>query len=595
MNQKTKNRVSILIIIIGITVCGLLSYLNINVPHEFYEISTIEIDYEFHDWGKIYESHYTIELIDDTYYCKGQKIDTELIRTLTDRFTDFYEVEEKEKPLIFDMIIDFTVTITLDNGETVVLSATEWRNCFVPWIIEYKDKTYIQYNGQIPSALLKILVHLDREWSVYDKEIQWGCYPVAVPPQYLEKGLSRDFPQSRPVLTGLETKGRTHVLWETTVAGIIGPPVYADGKVYVLTREGVFAFDAVTGERLWDFGLKTGETMHGDVVIRDHIVYAAVPQSTVYSLDSETGDLLWKSILDTREHTSLQLILVEDSLLVYEPWGEGLFCFDRKTGKKVWIIRDTIEEVEISEDKIFLEAHNEKYQRYYYAVVELESGSTIWEEHQINILTPEYCHDVVYYSEKGTFIALDIYTGEELWSYTYGEKDTEELHAYDFLIGQNVGENSIFLLVPDWRGYFHMWMVLLDTTGAVLWKASYPGEGVVEYYSMPRIEVTQEALYFLVEGGFIEAFALEDGKKLWTTEIKGYEIRSMQVYDNRIYLSDVDSLYCLDLETGEILWIFNVGKEGDLSTPVTVIHVFEIGDELLCIATKEGNLFVLSC
>ncbi len=591
MNQKTRNKLFILIVIT--VVCGLFSYLNRRpyVPQEFYDIATIKIDYRFHDWGKTYEKHYTIELIDNTYYCEGQKIDTALIHVLPDAFTDFYEVEEK--PLIFDIIIDFTVEITLHNKKTIVLTATEWKNCFVPWIIEYKGKTYLQYNGQIPSALLKILVNVDRDWSVYDKEIEWGCYPVAVPAQYLEK-LSRDFPQSRPVLTGLETKGRTHVLWETTVAGVISPPAYYDGSVYVLTREGVFAFDAVTGEKLWNFGLKAGDNIHGDVAVCNSMVYAGVPQSMVYSLDGETGSINWKSILDTREHTSLQILLFEDNLFVYGPWEEGLFSLDRKTGKTMWVIRDTIEKVEISGDKIFLEARNENHQRYYYAVVEGESGIIIWEEHQSAMLTPEYCHGIVYYSEKGTFVALDILTQKELWSYRYGEK-TEELHAYDFLMGQNVSENTIFLLVPDWRGYFHMWMVLLDTTGTVLWKASYPGEGAVKYYSTPRIEVIQDVIYFLVEGGFIEAFSLENGRKLWTTEVKGSEIRSIQVYDNKMYLSDVDSLYCLDLETGEILWIFNVGKEGDLSTPVTVMHVSEIGDGLLCIATKEGNLFVLSC
>lgn len=582
MNQKIKNGL-LLIIITGIasTFCTGITY----APYEFYTISTIKIDYEFHDWGKTYEKHYTIELLDDTYYCEGRKIDTALIHALPDTFTDFYEVEEK--PLIFDIIIDFTVEITLDNKKTIVLTAVEWKNCFVPWVIEYKGKTYLQYNGQIPSALLKILVHLDREWSTYTKEIEWGCYPVPVPAQY--STVSRDFPQSRPVYTGLETKGRTHLLWETAVAGVIGPPVYADGYMYVLTREGVLAFDAVTGETLWATGV-TGEDTMGDIVAHNNTVYAGVPPFMVYCLDGKTGSIYWKSILDTREHVLLQITPVADNLLVYEPWGEGLFCLDRKTGKILWVIRDIIENVNISGDKIFLEAHNEPYQRYYYAVVD-GSGNTIWEEHQGNLLTPAYCHGIVYYSEKGTFVAQDIYTQEEIWSYRYGEQ-TEELHAYDFLMGQAVSEKNIFLLVPDWREYFHVWMVLLDTKGTLLWKTLYPADGTVKN-TMPRIKVMQNVIYFLVEGGFIEAFGLENGRELWRAQVKGPEICTIQAYDNKVYISDVDSLYCLDSETGNILWIFNAGKQGELLTPVTVMYVSEIGDGLLCVATKE-RIFVVS-
>ena len=182
MNQKIKN--GLLLIIITGTASTFYTGIT-SVPYEFYEISTIEIDYTFHDWGKTYEKHYTIESIDDTYYCAGRKIDTTLIHTLPDSFTGFYEIDKK--PLIFDIIIDFTVEITLQNKKTIVLTATEWKNCFVPWVIEYKGKTYLQYNGQIPSALLKILVYMDRDWSIYTKEIAWGCYPAPVPAHAAQK------------------------------------------------------------------------------------------------------------------------------------------------------------------------------------------------------------------------------------------------------------------------------------------------------------------------------------------------------------------------------------------------------------------------
>jgi outer membrane protein assembly factor BamB len=556
-----------------------------SVPEKFYDISAIEIVYEFHDWGKIYKEHYTIERIGDNYYYQGKKIDIKIIHGIPDSFTDFYYTEQ-EKSQKLKAILNFTVSITLKN-EKIVLTTTEWGDCFIPWRIEYKGDEYLQYNGYIPSALLNLLIELDDTWSRYDKYITWGCTPCDIPEYYIKA--STDFPKSVPVLTPLELKGNSRVLWKTD-GTIIGVPVYNDGVVYTITDKGLLAMDSQTGSIIWEYTIehKEKDNIQGAIQVCGDHVYAAIPPYSVYSINNATGEVLWKTALNTRDHTTLRLIHTQNRLLVYELWGEGLFCLDT-TGNIMWSIPHTIEAVTLSHNEVFVEAHDKN--RFYYAVVDINTGNILWNKLQHGIIHPVYDNGVLYYSKEGKFIAMDINNHQEIWSYTYVKKVLEhEMPSSHILLGQKIYENNIFLLVPRFEEKeFEVHMVFLNKDGIVT--AEYIPETLIKEGSTPGIEIVSDTIYLLIRNGFIEAFNAQNGQKLWVTEIRGPEIRTFQRYKDRLYVSDFERVYCVDSKTGVIEWVFNIRKEFDHTVPVSFVYVSEVND-VIVVGTPSGGCVV---
>lgn len=553
-----------------------------SVPKKFYDISRIEIKYEFHDWGKIYKKDYTIERIDGKYYHQGQKIDSTLIHGIPDSFTDFYQTK-KEKSQALEAILDFTVSITLKN-EKVVLTTTEWKNCFIPWRIEYQENSYLQYNGRIPSAVLTLLKKIDSSWSEYEKYITWGCEPHIVPDEYV--AASKNFPTSVPVLTPLESKGHSRIIWKNNTIDHIGAPAYSNGVVYTITDTSILALDAHTGNCIWEYESDrepTENNIQGCLQDGNNHVYAALPPYTVYKLTSD-GKLLWKTAISTRDHTTLKVIQKSNKVLVYEPWGEGVFCLDT-TGRIIWSIPHTIEAVTVSRNEVFVEAHNKN--RFYYAVVNIHTGKTIWDALQHNIINPVYDNGVLYYSADGKFIAENIHTQKELWSYTYAATPEQDEDFSNYLLGQKIHENKIFLLIPAWEDKkFYVDMVLFTKKGVITKKYTLKETYIEENY-MPKIEIVSDKIYFLTRNGYIEKFNTNNGQKVWETEIRGPEIATFQSHENRIYVSDSESIYCINTH-GTIEWVFNIRKEFDHTMPVSFVYVSDITDGLIVVSTSQG-------
>ena len=166
----------------------------------------------------------------------------------------------------------------------------------------YDGKLYVQYNGKIPSALIRILVTLDDGWSFF-KESLWGCYSAVVPDRYQRKGISKDFPESKMLITPEEKLGENHLLWKAHLGSpIISSPVYADGRVFVISMDHVISLDAKTGEKIWDLPFEEFDkdgplwyySAEEKIAVYNGVVYVCAPDSVVYALDCDTGDILWK-------------------------------------------------------------------------------------------------------------------------------------------------------------------------------------------------------------------------------------------------------------------------------------------------------------
>lgn len=88
---------------------------------------------------------------------------------------------------------------------------------------------------------------------------------------------------------------------------ITGSPLYYNGKIYVCSggdvnrNSGIYAFNALTGEKLWEFSDFTnrdifrGQAEGSPVYAEGKVIFATNGiESYVYALDAETGNLVWR-------------------------------------------------------------------------------------------------------------------------------------------------------------------------------------------------------------------------------------------------------------------------------------------------------------
>ncbi|MBC7194685.1 MAG: PQQ-binding-like beta-propeller repeat protein, partial [Caldisericia bacterium] len=96
--------------------------------------------------------------------------------------------------------------------------------------------------------------------------------------------------------------------WTYQTPNIInGSPLYYNGKVYVCSggdvnkTSGIYALNALTGEKLWEFSDSTqpqnfrGQAEGSPIFAENRIIFATNGiESYVYALDPETGGLIWR-------------------------------------------------------------------------------------------------------------------------------------------------------------------------------------------------------------------------------------------------------------------------------------------------------------
>ena len=596
---------------------------------EFYRIQSITIQYKHEVFSpEPYESYtYKITKSGQAYHeTTGKDVDPLLIRMFVNSFTDFYESDTYERYyedyIMTDYYPHFIVTVTLETGNSLTLETESNYHCHIPWNIQYNNKRYVQYNGKIPSALFKILAAIDEEeWSLDSRITQWGCYPAPVPEKYRAKGMSDDFPQSPPGESPEEIKGSTHVLWEVdTRESITDSPYYVDGTVFVTTEEKIIAFDARTGEKIWDsicgplvgnicfadrsvfasteekiiaFDVKTGEKIwefplqvsdsfyNGkNLIVHGGAVYAGTPEPSVCRLDAESGNLDWRYLLEKRART---LEMSGDNIFAV---GQGITCLDADTGQKIWGITMIVYNEEFYHDKIVVWGKNTDGDKYC-ALVDIESGDIIWKGMDDDNPFTAYYDGTLYYNicAESRVVSVNTSSMEEGWSYTY-EKNLGHIEVF---------EDGVCLLLFDADEKVLTKFVYLDKNGSKVWESSLIEKEIYWYYLAAHVEMVEDTLFF-IHVGTIYAFDARTGKHLWDYEVQGIPVRSFELYGKRIYVSADDCrFYCLSL-TGVLVWVYEIDEEFKYFFLGFHQYVYpsEIVDNMIFIASTEGNICALS-
>jgi outer membrane protein assembly factor BamB len=394
------------VVIVVLTLIQHVSFLPMTrIPETPVIVEEIKICYELRCFLGNDKKSYTITRENEGYVSDaGKNVDPELIKNLMAGLTDFYQVEIPE--LYYNDYItpgyypSFKVTITSTEGEIAVYSDSSF-HCFIPWNTTYYRKRFVQFNGKIPSALLKILVDLDDCWHYYDfidydKIARQGCYSPLLPEEYVDKDLSFYFPQSSPAPSLESEIGAHHLEWRRDVGYLTEEPLLVDEFIFVVSPENVTCIDSKTGKVMWDYtanrGIPSSYLSHQYIQYVDGNLIVA-KENGLTCLDCKSGAVIWDINTLPVAHApvyyagSLFLGVERDTVV-------DLLCIDVKTGETVW-------KFAVDEDGYTPSDHCD---------ILVENG-------------------VYFVMGEQVIFRLDEETGDVIWEYHDGGRELSELYA----------------------------------------------------------------------------------------------------------------------------------------------------------------------
>jgi outer membrane protein assembly factor BamB len=193
-------------------------------------------------------------------------------------------------------------------------------------------------------------------------------------------------------------------------------PVFADGKVFAVVGDDLYALDPVSGEIIWSYHfLSRG---WGAISVSGSAVYVSSGCNDFTKLAAETGKLLWDhdspacdgGIGSVSPISKVGIHGVSDSPLILE----------RKTGAQIGAY-------DASTTPALKGSRRFNLSRHQLVMVDEATGQQVWAFGGDGKLTtaPVVVNDVVFVgSLTGTLYAVDADTGTELWSTNVGSKIT---------------------------------------------------------------------------------------------------------------------------------------------------------------------------
>lgn len=148
-------------------------------------------------------------------------------------------------------------------------------------------------------------------------------------------------------------------------------PVFVDNFVCIKTdKKNLDAYDIISGEKKWEF--RPENSVHTQPIVFDEEVIFC-DKTTIYALDKNNGNLLWKKLIGERVTSN---ITVDEGMFYLWALPRGLIAFDPTVKDIAWEYNDLGDQysnytLPVSGDTIFF------VNEYLYAVNKV-TGSVIW-------------------------------------------------------------------------------------------------------------------------------------------------------------------------------------------------------------------------
>lgn len=316
----------------------------------------------------------------------------------------------------------------------------------------------------------------------------------------------------------LDGRDRIQPLWRIAFTA---PPRSTDGtpatdgeRVYVYV-DGITAFDAETGTRVWANPAPGMRSRPKNLLVRNGRVFGA--GGAAAALDAQSGRELWNFPLSTTGHASASLgrAAVDDAAFYVGTDAHQVFALDQVTGSLRWMVdigpdwahRGIVTGITVSGDTVFVSA------RQYNA----ENG----------------------YISTGWIIGLDRATGRRVWSFRNGDGTDWRT------VAAGVSVAGSLLLASD---HLSGAVFAVDrTTGNEVWRRIGPAD---RFGSLTSPVPVGNTAYHASMDAYVYALDVATGAQRWKTENSGGHL-SFAVCGELLFANFM-SLAILDRTSGRV-------------------------------------------
>lgn len=339
--------------------------------------------------------------------------------------------------------------------------------------------------------------------------------PVVLPPPYMNTEWPEPGGYASNAMYHLEAKGPLRVLWKQDAgkgsdrnSRLTAAPVVADGKIFVLDSEAhVFAFDAQTGNPLWDASIApTSEGRSwigwlmlqpdtsidptkgfgGGVAYDNGKVFVTSGFGDVVALDARSGKKLWTQSLNV---PIVNAPTANGGRVFVSTQENHFYTLAQSDGRRLWDHQGIAESAGILESTSAAVAGEYVLAPYssgeIYAL-RVQNGRPAWND----LLThsglatalselddiagrPVVDRDVVYaISHSGIMVAININTGDRLWSRDIGGIQTPWA-AGDYVYVLTTDQELICLTRKEgkvkWMHQLQRWDDPESRSGVIVW------------------------------------------------------------------------------------------------------------------------------
>lgn len=329
-------------------------------------------------------------------------------------------------------------------------------------------------------------------------------------------------------------KNQPTILWKAETGGqVISSPVIADDAVYVgSTNNYLYALNASTGEILWEYG--TGGAINSTPLIANDQVMFLSYDGFFYALNRKDGKLVWK----------------------FKTEGESKFhvkdYFNGSFQPDFWDFY--LSSAVLKDDLVYFGSSDSNV----YAL-NVESGEKVWSYTTGGSIhsSPALSNNtLVIGSWDSSVYGLDALTGSEKWKFDTGK----DLKSYIWLGVQaspSIDDGVVYIGSRDAKFY-----ALNLETGEPVWTRNE-----FDRSWMPSSAAVGEKNIYTGSSDSFRFFSMDkkSGNINYATKTNAYTFSSPAIDNEMAYVGSTNGrLYGIELTTGEIRWEFQtLGSKTD--------------------------------
>ena len=262
------------------------------------------------------------------------------------------------------------------------------------------------------------------------------------------------------------------------------------------------------------------------------------------------------------------MLLTEGGLLVQGNKVNGVSVYTLEKGKRKWFFpvkSGVAGDILVSDEFVFFGGSD----GFIYALY-LETGKVLWKHYTglTSISAPVVRAPYLYFASANKIYCLNLKTGESIWSYSTQIKPVE--FTVEGVASPLIGHNFIYFKISDGS------LVALDFKGRLKWKYALSNSGNRFTTASSSPVMGKTCLYSSSLESGIYCLDKNTGTVIWKTDVGSYG--DLLLYGSELFYSTHDGkILALDQKSGKQIWSHDV-PESVATSPVLYKNILIYGE-----------------